>query len=84
MRHKFYGAADPLKWLIAAKSDFAIACMPLPDGAMYEQLCFHAQQAAEKSIKAVLIYSAVDIPYTHNLQMLLDLMPADILDTTGS
>lgn len=35
-------AAD---WLIRAKSDLAIAKAPLPEGALYKDLCFHAQQA---------------------------------------
>jgi len=43
-------AAD---WLARAKSDLAIAKAPLPQGAIYEDLCFHAQQAAEKALKAV-------------------------------
>ena len=43
-------AAD---WLARAKSDLAIAKAPLPEGVNYEDLCFHAQQAAEKALKAV-------------------------------
>ena len=45
---------------------------------MYEPLCYHAQQAAEKALKAVLIAAQIDIPYTHNIQKLLDLLPAGI------
>lgn len=33
---------------------------------------FHAQQAVEKSIKAVLAASGVEIPYTHDVSFLLD------------
>lgn len=40
-------------WLARAKGDLAIAEAPLPEGAFYEDLCFHAQQAAEKALKAV-------------------------------
>jgi HEPN domain-containing protein len=43
-------AAD---WLSRAKGDPAIAKAPLPEGALLEDLCFHAQQAAEKALKAV-------------------------------
>ena len=39
-------------WLARARSDLALAKVPLPEGAMYEDLCFHAQQAAEKAVKA--------------------------------
>jgi HEPN domain-containing protein len=37
-----------LAWLRYALADLAMAESPLPKGAMYEILCFHAQQAAEK------------------------------------
>ena len=48
---------------------------PLPHpGAAYEQGCFHAQQAAEKSLKALLISRSCEPPYIHNLQVLLDLL----------
>jgi len=34
-------------WLSRAKGDPAIARSPLPEGAFYEDLCYHAQQAGE-------------------------------------
>jgi HEPN domain-containing protein len=37
-------------------------------------LGFHAQQAAEKSLKAVLASKSVDFPRTHNLALLIDLL----------
>ncbi len=45
---------------------------------MREMLCFHAQQAAEKAIKAVLIKENIDFPRTHNLRILLDKIPPEI------
>lgn len=39
---------------------------------MLETLCFHAQQAAEKSLKAVLVSRGVSPPLTHNLRLLVD------------
>jgi hypothetical protein len=41
--------------------------MALPAGVLYELLCIHAQQAAEKSLKAVLIHHGIAPPRTHNL-----------------
>ncbi len=38
-----------------------------------EDLCFHAQQAAEKAVKAVLIEQNVEFPYVHDLGRLLEL-----------
>jgi HEPN domain-containing protein len=41
-------------------------------------LCFHAQQAAEKAIKAVLVGRGVSFPRTHVIERLLDLLPAEV------
>ena len=54
-----------------------VAKVPLPEEALFETLCFHAQQAAEKSIKAVLLHSGIPFPKTHNLKILLELLPPD-------
>jgi len=54
-----------------ARNDLALARSPLPEGAVYEDLCFHAQQAAEKAIKAVYRARGRAFRYTHDLQALL-------------
>jgi len=66
------GPGSPAEWLARARSDLAIARLPLPEDGRYEDLCLHAQQAAEKALKAV--YRAADwrFRYTHNLGQLLD------------
>jgi HEPN domain-containing protein len=46
---------SPEEWLRYAQSDLKLASITLPSGVLLEALCFHAQQAAEKAIKAVLI-----------------------------
>ena len=43
-------------------------------GVYLEDLCFDAQQAAEKAIKAVLLHQIVPFPYTHELSDLLTLV----------
>ena len=60
-------AGTPSRWMDKARADLALARIPLPDGVEYEQLCFHAQQAAEKSLQAVLTKCNVDVPFTYNL-----------------
>ena len=35
---------------------------------------FHAQQAAEKALKAILVYRGIDYPRTHNLRVLSRLL----------
>ncbi len=57
----------PQDWLARARSDLALARLPLPQGAFYEDLCFHAQQAAEKALKAVCQYHGWTFRYTHDL-----------------
>lgn len=58
-------------WIVRASGDLALAKAPLPDGAFYEDLCFHAQQAAEKAIKAVYIRYDLIFRYIHDLDELL-------------
>ena len=58
---------SPQDWLARAKGDLALALAPLPEGAFYEDLCFHAQQAAEKAVKAVYQKHGLAFRYTHDL-----------------
>ncbi len=51
-----------------AKADIRLS------GVYLEDLCFDAQQAAEKAIKAVLLHLAVRFPYVHDLTALLALI----------
>lgn len=62
-------------WLEFALADLSIARVELPVGGKYELLLFHAQQAVEKSLKAILTYNEIEFPYTHNLQRLVELVP---------
>ncbi|MGH8568634.1 MAG: HEPN domain-containing protein, partial [Gammaproteobacteria bacterium] len=70
---------SPGDWLRHARSDLAIArAFPLR-GALIEALCFHAQQAAEKAIKAVLIAKGIAPPHTHNIGSLIDRLPSEVV-----
>ena len=64
---------DPREWLNRARSNLARAKASIPE-AYREDLCFDAQQAAEKAIKAVLIRRGVAFPYVHDLAHLLTLL----------
>ena len=68
-------AAD---WLRRARSDLALASIALPVGVLYTELCFHAQQAAEKSIKAVLVHHGIEFRKAHNIDYLITLLPPNI------
>jgi len=71
-------ADAPQSWLRFAESDLALAEATGDDRVLYENLCFHAQQAVEKSIKAVLVLRRVAFPKTHSLELLVDLLPPDV------
>lgn len=38
-----------------------------------DTVCFHAQQAAEKSLKALLVSRDIEYPLTHDIELLLQL-----------
>jgi HEPN domain-containing protein len=71
-------ADSPHSWLRFAESDLALAETTGDERVLYETLCFHAQQAVEKSIKAVLVLNGVAFPKTHSLELLVDLLPPNM------
>lgn len=64
---------DPREWMNRARSNLVLAKSQIL-GAYLEDLCFAAQQAAEKAIKAVMIAREIDFPYVHDLGSLLTLL----------
>ena len=67
MPHSLKLPGSAVNWLARAKGDLAIAGSELPKGAFLEDFCFHTQQAAEKALKAVLVYHGIKFRYTHDL-----------------
>ena len=43
---------------------------------LYHNACYHAQQAAEKALKAVLLHEMATFPKTHDLSRLVDAVRA--------
>jgi HEPN domain-containing protein len=76
MRHEDPGS--PESWLIHAKSDLLLSKIGDRDEILLNQLCFHAQQTAEKSLKAVLIKLNVEFEFTHNIKSLILSIPESI------
>jgi HEPN domain-containing protein len=64
-------------WVEKAEQDYHVAVQLLKsdDDEFNAAICFHAQQAAEKYIKAFLVQEGIEFPYTHDLRMLLSLVP---------
>ena len=63
-------------WIVKADSDLVAVRLLLEGGGPYDIACFHAQQAIEKLLKAVLAYRAQPIPRTHDLEELQRLVLA--------
>jgi HEPN domain-containing protein len=66
------------QWLTYADEDLRVArhAFSVPGTPPYRVIAFHAQQCAEKYLKAFLVFQGVDFPYTHSLRRLLDLCTA--------
>lgn len=66
------GARSFSHWLRVAESDLALARIGKTADILPELLCFHAQQAVEKSLKAVLAYFSASVPRTHNIETIIE------------
>ena len=61
-------------WIDKASADISAAdILFASDNPPYEIICFHCQQAIEKYFKAFLDFHSIDIPRTHDLDVLLKL-----------
>lgn len=68
------------EWLAKADNDLTTAAHTLKLGASCptDTVCFHAQQCVEKYLKAVLVVEGIDFPKTHDLERLIDRIPAGL------
>lgn len=67
-------STDAREWVRYATSDLRLAETVPSSGVLLERLCFHAQQAAEKAAKAVLVAFGVVPPRVHATDYLLALV----------
>lgn len=66
------------QWVAKADADLGVAQHLWAERSPYrEAIGFHAQQAAEKYLKAYLTRRGVEFPRTHSLELLLDLITPD-------
>jgi HEPN domain-containing protein len=65
------------QWFVHGDEDIRLAVhamtMQGEEEPPYRLVAYHAQQCAEKYLKAFLVYCVVDFPYTHNISILLEL-----------
>jgi HEPN domain-containing protein len=80
-------AAEARRWFRFAEEELVLARALVSDPRAPPRLaCWHAQQAAEKALKAALVVRGVDLPRTHNLlalRALLTLELASRMDLTS-
>ncbi len=60
-------------WLRYAEGNLARAKQEKPEVTPWDYMCFDAQQAAEKAVKAILVLREIEFPRTHELGELLAL-----------
>lgn len=71
---------SPAQWITHAESDLRLARLGADDPSVLgTQVCFHAQQAAEKAVKAVLLLRGIKFPYTHDIKGLLKIAETNAL-----
>jgi HEPN domain-containing protein len=65
------------EWVTKAEGDLRAAVYLLEprEDQPTEAVCFHAQQCAEKYVKALLVFRSTDFPKTHDLEKLTALLP---------
>ena len=65
--------------IVKAEHDLEAArrIMAVPEGCPYDTVCFHCRQAVEKYLKALLTQLAISAPRTHDLEVLLKLLPSN-------
>jgi HEPN domain-containing protein len=75
MPPEYRDPTDPMEWLRRAKSNLVRAKADRVLGeVLYEDLCFDAQQAAEKATKAILVARQIPFPKSHDIVGLLTML----------
>ncbi len=78
-------AEEAHRLITAADSDLRAATLLATDTQQSNDVIgFHAQQAVEKAIKAVLVASGLPIPFTHDLGFLLDILSEQTITAPSS
>lgn len=65
-------------WLISAESDLAIIKLIIHDESLTHQVAFHAQQAIEKSFKAIIEEFELGFIKTHSIRTLMGIISVKI------
>jgi HEPN domain-containing protein len=66
--------SDPHAWMQRAYSNLRLAEKGQGKDIMLEDLCFNAQQAVEKALKAICLCKGHEFPKTHSITRLIDIV----------
>ena len=68
------------QWVEKAEHDLRNAehTLTLEADCPFDTVCFHAQQCAEKYLKALLLSQSLDFPKTHDLRVLVQLVLSEL------
>lgn len=70
-------APEAARWMEYARTDLKAGYTLLRDPDHFPRhVCYLAQQAAEKALKAILVFLNMDYPYTHDLDRIRETIPA--------
>ncbi len=67
--------SDVRLWLRYSMEDLEAAETLAKTKVSLRQVCFLAQQSAEKAIKAVLVFCQIEFPKSHDLEALVNMIP---------
>lgn len=67
-------------WLTRARSSLALSNVSKPGDVLWEDLCYHAEQAAEKALKSVLVANCTAFRFVHDLAELVTALQAAGVD----
>jgi HEPN domain-containing protein len=67
------------QWVRKAEHDLEAAgrIMAIEEGCPFDTVCFHCQQAAERYLKCLITYLAIQAPRIHDLKALAALIPSE-------
>ena len=77
-------SCEALRWLRYAEEDLLAATKLMESASAFVRpVCCHSHQAAEKALKAVLVFEQLEVPFIHDLNRLRGLIPDgwDVVDS---
>jgi len=80
MNERHHDSASVLDWLEHAEQDLLASesLLEKKNRKLLNPACYHAQQAAEKYLKSLLLHLGITFPFTHDIRLLLELVTEQV------